>query len=126
MRVQVTEAPPNSMFFLSGRMETEFLNTDPRLLEPGAPEIWSKPTIISVGCLCFVDGETSLTITDEPGWPDIAPSFDGMLETPDRIFLVSTSEREILLTAQVPEKETRVRIWTNDRVEPEEILIHLN
>lgn len=54
-----------------------------------------------------------------------APIFDGVLETPNRVFRVSTSEKETLLTMPVSTHFTRVRVWTNHSICPDRILVVL-
>jgi hypothetical protein len=51
------------------------------------------------------------------------PTFDGMIDTPQKKLTVSTSELEILLSAEVPASRTRVRVWTNRSREPDHVAI---
>jgi hypothetical protein len=74
----------------------------------------------------FQDGDTDVSLGPareiDPGG---RPIFDGSLETPNRIVVVTTAESEILLKAAVPSKSTRVRIWTNHPSEPDKIAVGL-
>jgi hypothetical protein len=50
-------------------------------------------------------------------------AFDGNLETPNRIVIVSTVERETILSTKVSNTVTRVRIWVNRPNEPDIVII---
>lgn len=113
-------APPNAQLFISdvsGGRAPEFISNLPVL---------STDTAISVSCLPNMDGETRVTLgaADEVSFPE-APIFDGLLKTPTNGIVVSTVEHEVILDASVPSRETRIRIWTNRTVEPDEIAIAL-
>ena len=88
--------------------------------------ILSTPSRISVGCLMFADGETEVTLgpTDEVD-PGGLPAFDATLETPNHAVVVWTVEDETVLSAKVPNVETRVLIWVNHPTEPDKIIIGL-
>jgi hypothetical protein len=57
--------------------------------------------------------------------PGDRPAFDGQLETPNCAVVVSTVERELLLSENVPTKRTRVRIWVNHPTEPDKVIVGL-
>ena len=121
MKERIRIAPPNSQFYLEDSKGGESPQIDERPIN-----IWSTPSCILVGCLCFSDGETDLVVSDS--WedaPSAAPAFEGTLDTPSRIFQVSTSERTTLLRWKVSDHFSRVRIWTDHPSEPEHILIVL-
>ena len=83
----------------------------------------STGTCIAVGCRSEADGETEIIIDDRDG-PDVGELvFDGVLPTGSRKLVVSTVSGAVLLEAQVPDTDTRLRIWANDRTEPDRILI---
>ena len=53
------------------------------------------------------------------------PRFDGMLKTPlRRVDLFDANDPEIL-SMEVQEILTRVRIWTNSRIGPDDVIIAL-
>jgi hypothetical protein len=56
----------------------------------------------------------------DPGEP---PAFDGMLATPNRAIVVSTVERATVLETCVPDTRTRVRIWVDEPVEPDKVVV---
>jgi hypothetical protein len=86
--------------------------------------ILSTSSCISVGCRMFADGETLVllgpAIELDPGEP---PAFDGMLATPNRAVVVSTVERHTVLETSVPDTRTRVRIWVDEPVEPDKVIV---
>jgi len=115
-----TIAPPNALIFISdasGGEAPEFVANMPVL---------STDTAISVSCLPNMDGETHIILgnADEVGFPE-APIFDGILKTPTNVVVVSTVEHDSILEATVPLRETRVRVWTNRALDPDEIAIAL-
>jgi hypothetical protein len=57
-----------------------------------------------------------------PGEP---PAFDGMVDTPNRAVVVSTVQRETVLETRVPDTRTRVRIWVDEPVEPDKVIVGL-
>jgi hypothetical protein len=86
--------------------------------------ILATPSCISVGCLNFAGGETEVTLGPaQEVDPGKGPAFDGDLETPHHAVVVSTVERKTFLEATVPESSTRVRIWVNHPIEPDNVII---
>jgi hypothetical protein len=73
-----------------------------------------------------MDGETEVilgvAVDVDPG---VQATFDGILETPRQAVIVATVEHTSILQTIVPTKRTRVRIWTNDRNEPDRVQIGL-
>ena len=121
MKKLINVAPPNSLFFFEDGAGSKSPEIEKRPVH-----IWSSRSCIAVGSLCFADGETELMISDSADDAlQTPPTFDGVLDTPNRIFQVSTSEHEILFRADVPGHFTRVRIWTDHPTEPEHILVVL-
>lgn len=121
MRKLIQIAPPHSLFFFGAGVVRE-----PPEIEKRPISIWSTRACIVVGSLCFMDGETDLMISDPANDALLtAPTFQGVLDTPNRTFVVSTSEHDILFRTDVPGHFTRVRIWTDDPREPEHILVVL-
>ncbi len=121
MKFVIRCAPPNSIFVLEdvrGGKSPE--------IEMIEPAIWATRSCIIVGSLCFMDGETELAVSDLPDDAlAAAPAFDGVLDTPNRIFRVSTSEEDVLLRLPVPGHFTRVRVWTDHPKWPDHILVVL-
>ena len=69
-----------------------------------------------------MNGETKITI-GEPLATDDRPAFDGFLDTPRRKVAVWTVECQQLLEMSVPTTRTKIRVWTNDPLEPDEIYV---
>jgi hypothetical protein len=114
-------APVNSLLLIadvSGGDEPEFI--------PGVP-VLATASCISIGCLMWQDGETKVTLalSDEIELPG-PPAFDGALETPNKIVTISTVEGDRILQASVSTVRTRVRIWMNRSLEPDDIIIGLS
>ena len=79
--------------------------------------------------MCMVDfeGETNLTLG--PGnevEADRAPAFDGVLKTPGRRIVLETVWHDPLLEMATAGTETRVRIWTNRPVTPDEVIVGID
>jgi hypothetical protein len=119
MRKSIKIAPANSIFFLEDSGGGAYPEIDDR-----DQRIWSTDSCIIIGSLCFMDGETELTISDEDVPPG-TPVFEGMLATPSKVLQVSTSEDETLLRCGVASHSTRVRVWTDHPSEPEKIFVAL-
>jgi len=119
MRQTAGVAPPNSMFVVSGPRGVE-------IPDPSDALIWSTPSCVIVRCLTFCDGKTEVTFgsADEVD-PGVLPAFDATLKTPDREVIVWTVEDETIFRTDVPDVETRVRIWVNAPKEPDVVIIGL-
>ncbi|MEH6718854.1 MAG: hypothetical protein V7704_08245 [Aurantimonas endophytica] len=82
---------------------------------------------INVGCLYWNEGDTTITLGRFAELPTPArpPKFDGILDTPEhRVVLFDANIPEILAMT-VPDVRTRVRIWTNHKTEPDDVIIAL-
>lgn len=121
MKTLIRFAPPNCIFFLEDIAGGKSPKIDER-----PTTIWSTRSCIIVGCLAWVDGETEMTVSDAMrDVPSFDPVFDGMLDTPNQAFQVSTSEKEVLLRCPVASHFTRVRVWTNRPTWPDHIVVAL-
>ena len=120
MKQSTSIAPPNSLLCVSdpkGGIVPDFI---PDKL------ILSTPSFITVGCLPFMDGETTVIIGSAHDVdPGKQPMFDGFLDTSNRSVVVSTVEQEEILREHVSTTRTRVRIWPNDPRWPDEVIIGL-
>lgn len=118
MKKTIRFAPPNITIFVSdasGGIVPDFV--DGKL-------VLSTDTMVSVGCLPDVDGETTITLGSSAEVEPIQELvFDGLLETPTGKLVVSTVEDDEVVGTDVPSPETRVRIWTNRLSFPDEIVI---
>ena len=89
--------------------------------------VHSTPSCISFACFPEQDGPTEITIGPsievEPG-PILV--FDGDLETPSRVVVISGVEIERALSADVAHPRTRVRIWYSHPKWPDKVTIALD
>lgn len=111
-------APPNSLLFVS--------DSDggiPPVPVRGA-HILATASCISIACYPWIDGETAVTLGPsakiDPGKP---PAFDGQLETPNRMIVISTVEGKSILQEVVPDAATHVRVWVNNPSMPDKVVI---
>lgn len=82
---------------------------------------------INVSALPWNEGETAITLGLFEELPPQAglPRFDGILNTPEyRVDLFDANIPEIL-SMEVPDVRTRVRIWTNSPFQPDNVVIAL-
>jgi hypothetical protein len=116
-------APPNSLFFIEDARGGQVPDPNRIALEAG---ITSTDTCIAVCCLCSDDGPTKITMGPaQEVDPGQVPAFDGVLATPTHTVAVTTAELDGVLVSNVPALRTRVRIWTNRRREPDNVVIGL-
>ncbi len=82
---------------------------------------------INVGCLYWNDGNTTITLAPfhELIPQKKLPRFDRLLDTPEYRIVISDALTPEILTMAVPSGRTRVRIWTNHKTEPDDVIIAL-
>ncbi len=82
---------------------------------------------INVGCLYWNDGDTTITLGpfEEIEKPEGPPKFDGLLDTPEHRILITDANIPEILSMAVTGTRTRVRIWTNHKTEPDDVVIAL-
>ena len=80
---------------------------------------------INVSALPWNEGETAITLgaSAEFGPKDEPHRFDGLLNTPLRRLVLFDANVPPILSMDVPGKRTRVRIWTNRRLCPDQVII---
>ena len=119
MRLTIAVAPPNSIVSVMDRTVAVI----PASFGSGLTA--ATPTCIVVKTLAQIDGETSISISDEPmpSGTGLRMYSDGVLYTPSRVMSVRSVLDEILLEVVVQSEETLVQIWANHPSEPEEIAI---
>ena len=112
---------PNAIFFIRDAVTKDVPSIDKGV------SIWSSPTCVAVGCVPDADGETKIVI-GAPGGTDLArqPAFDGTLQTPSRLVNVDIVPGEKILEQQVPGTSTRIRVWVNDPIAPDRVMIGLD
>lgn len=90
----------------------------------GHGPVSSTGSCVAVGTLAEMDGETDVTLTDTAD--AVVPKnlvFDGTLETPAKEISVCSVDDEKLLTIPVGSEKIRVKIFTNDESEPDQIAV---
>lgn len=117
-RIVAELSPPNSIVFIMD----DSVGVVPDLAEG---LIGANSTCVAIGTLAQCDGITRIELTDEePGvvaGSEVA--FDGVILTPSKRLSVRSAHDEALLEINVPTDATRLRIWANDRSEPDCILV---
>jgi hypothetical protein len=87
----------------------------------------ATPSCIAVGTLSQIDGETSVTLTDEPFQPEMVSGlqkvFSGILETPSKSVSVCTVVLDPILTLPLQKTKSTVEIWADSDAEPDELYI---
>lgn len=118
---KISLAPLNSLLFLE----------DSKGGKPPEPirgeMIWSTPSCIAFACLPDVDGPTEITIGPSN---EIEPQpllvFDGDLETPSCVVIISGVEIERVLNVDVAHQKTKVRIWYSHPKWPDKVTISVD
>ena len=114
-------APPHSLIFVMGAESADF----PDLVRGGGVS-WTQ-TCILVTTLAEVDGETAITLTDEPPPSDLLRGLDlackTVLRTPSGEVQVCDTSLEALLALKIWQECVTVEIWTNDRTDPDRIVV---
>jgi|SRR3954454_17601799 hypothetical protein len=96
------------------------------LWEKGAPWVATDTCIL---CMCMIDFEGATDLTLGSGSEvelERAPVFDGTLKTPGRRIVVETVWHDPLLQMATTGTETRVRIWTNRFLTPDEVVVGID
>lgn len=118
MVVKISLAPPNSLILIVGAEKYEV----PSSMKGAA--IAQTLSCIAVGSLSEIDGQTSIVLKKiGDSEPQFAPSFSGFIDTPSCLIEVKTVLGKTLLQMPVQDTKTKIVIWTNDRFEPDEIII---
>ena len=116
-------APSNSMIAIMDRVAKDVdIPVDVPEFQAGR-RIWRTPTCLVVGTLYEADGKTLVSFSDEEPSATVGPLlFDGIQTVPTRQLAVCELATPLLFV-DVPAAQTRVRVWTNDRSEPDQIQI---
>jgi hypothetical protein len=90
----------------------------------GSQLVSATDSCVAVGCRSEEDGPTEISL-DSLGHaePFGALVFDGEVMTPSKRLSVYSVTNEVLLSSEVPQSRTRLRIFANDISEPDRILI---
>jgi hypothetical protein len=113
-----TVAPPYSIVLISDLQLGEIPES------PGGGLILAAASCITVGCLSDADGPTHFTLGSVSDVdPGREPAFVGMLQTPTRRLALQTVLGEPILEVAVTARLTKVRVWVNDVLEPDDIIV---
>jgi hypothetical protein len=114
-------APPNSLVLVSGLGGAEI----PKTLNDGL--IASTDSCVAVGCQSDADGETEFTLgaTHEVD-PGGQPAFQGSLATPGGKLVIQSVLGHKILEAPVKQQRTYIRIWVNDPIEPNKVIVGID
>jgi hypothetical protein len=118
MSNSVTLAPSHALLFISDQSGGDIPE-----FTADAP-IMSTETGILVHCLPDMDGDTTVTLGKAENVGQVGPPvFDGIIKLPTKNLMVATVEDDGILFDTVPTVETRIRIWTNRALDPDDIVI---
>ena len=115
---KITITPEYLSFYVAGRRNV----TIP--LHMDRPGIFSSPDCIKVPALYWNDGDTSVTfgpILEITETRD--PDFDGILNTPNNELILFDAIEPEFASAKVPSTKTRIRVWIDHPIEPENVVI---
>ena len=120
MRESITLSPPNSLILVMDHSFGEL----PQVM--GGRLVAFTDSCVAVGTLSEADGVTSITLADDLQVIDepSALAFDGVLHTPAFELSVCNVRNEKLLTLQLPTPRSKVRIFVNDKSEPDRIMVY--
>lgn len=120
MRLSAKIRPENSLLFVS---DVDGGNPP----EPvRGPMILSSPSCVSFRCYPEIDGPTEIVLgTGQEVDPGRPAAFDGNLETPSHIVVISTVGMETVLEMNVSDSRTRLRIWLSHPQWPEQVIVGL-
>lgn len=120
MKLIATFAPPHSvvlfMNFESGKPPESFAE---KLVS-------ATSTCVAVGTLSEQDGQTNVTLTDELPQQlesSIILAFDGLISVSGKYLSLVTTLNEPIMSLPVRQNSLRIRVWVNDNVEPDRILV---
>lgn len=111
----------NSLLFVRDSGVREIPHIDGNLA------VWSTASCIAVSCLPDSDGATDVKIglSQEIGASGDAIA-DLRLKTPSGAIIVETVTGQRILEMDVPNRDTRVRIWTNGHRDTDQVTIGLD
>lgn len=119
MNEQLEIRPPNALIVVG-----DPYGDPPEVVGPGL--VWHTSSSVAVGTREPSDAATTLRVTDDGGG-DGQPEhlvFDGTIETADGTLTVESVVGDVYLTVETG-RTTAVRIWADDLLEPDEIVIRV-
>lgn len=117
----ISVAPEYLSFYVAGSEDADVP------IEYGNLGVFGTRECLVVGCLYWNDGDTTVTLgsSDEIPAQTMPLRFDGWLKTPERRVLLFDVNMPEILSMDVADHDTRIRVWTNHPSEPDEVVIAL-
>lgn len=113
-------SPPNSLLVIGDSKEQRF------------PEVAARPITVGLGCIAVgtlmeFDGLTTVRIldADDPSPPETELAYDGVIDLPSGVLTISNTHLDIYAKRMVGSRAADVRIYANDRSEPDLISIRI-
>jgi hypothetical protein len=86
--------------------------------------IFSSSDCINVPACYWSDGDTNVTFGPILEITEVRdPDFDGILNTPNNELILFDAIEPEFASAQVPSAKTRIRVWIDHPIEPENVVI---
>jgi hypothetical protein len=86
--------------------------------------VQSTRSCIAVACTPDSEGATSITVGAEDNVdPGGTPAFQGTLDTPSGMLVVTTVDRRVVVSFEVARTTMSVRVWVNDPSVPDRVVI---
>jgi len=110
--------PANSLVFVSDENGGE----TPTPIRGGM--VWSTPSCVAIVCYPEQEGPTEVVLGQGAELdPGDQPLFDGHLEVPNGVLVVSTVDGETVLQLKAQVPVVRLRVWTNHFRWPDKVTI---
>lgn len=111
-------APPNSLILIEDAAGGEVPKSRSRSL------VAATPSCVAVGCRAEDDGKTEIVLAPSTGLKTLDRlEFEGSIRTPSMRVVVRTVHGETLLELPVPGRQTALKIWASDPMEPDRITV---
>lgn len=119
MKIEVSIAPRNSIVLIMDRK----IGKIPEAMHNKLVAFTSS--CIAIGTLSEYDGKTTISFFDNVNELSLSnfQVFDGVLDTPNKLISICTVLDEPLIECPVLHNSTRIKIWANDKTEPDEIQV---
>ncbi|MEN5118212.1 hypothetical protein ABE488_12905 [Luteimonas sp. TWI662] len=118
MKQVITLPPPNSLILV---MDYEIGVVPDQIT---SDLVTATDSCIAIGTLAAPDGETTITLTDDPNCTVVGELvFNGELCTPNKELAVCNVLNQRLLTLPLLHTTVRVKVFANDVSEPDRILV---
>lgn len=115
---QAKTAPPYSVVIVN-----DPTNKDVPSWREGSA-VLATESCVAIACRAETDGETTFTLAPLPDLPNIDKLiFEGFVPTPSRRITIQTAEGETILEAKTTGSRTKLAIWCNDPLRPDDVVI---